>query len=61
MPQADSDRAAGRRGQAVNGGKPGEKIELITQVRGIHVRGAGVKVVCPGPWGPGLTTAVLPR
>lgn len=45
----------------MNGGKPGEKIELITQVRGIHVRGAGVKVVCPGPWGPGLTTAVLPR
>lgn len=61
VPQAASDRAAGHGGQAVNGGKLGEEIELITQVRGIHVRGAGGKVVCPRPWSPGLTTAVLPR
>ncbi|XP_019482852.1 PREDICTED: immunoglobulin superfamily DCC subclass member 3 [Hipposideros armiger] len=32
VPQAASDRTGGRRGQAVTGGKPGEKIELITQV-----------------------------
>lgn len=53
MPQTASDRAGGCRGQALSGGKPEEKTELITQVRGIQVRGIGKeKVVCFEALGP---------
>ncbi|KAB0396317.1 hypothetical protein E2I00_015552, partial [Balaenoptera physalus] len=53
VPQTASDRAGGCRGQAPSGGKPGEKTALITQVRGIQVRGTGKeKAVCFEALGP---------
>lgn len=36
MPRTALDRAGGRQGQIQSGGKPGEKTELTTQVRGIQ-------------------------